>query len=160
MGLRRGAVTGRHQPSRVTLRCPRIAASFLRSPNLRMRTLAAALIGVALLPASLGETRNPPTVLAEMVTSREVRRASELGVATELAVSAGTLFVERPDDAAEGTTMGVFIVTADGVLIRRAVTFGAASGTLIHVVSGAMPCDRMVVSDMSAWDAFDRLRTR
>jgi HlyD family secretion protein len=125
-----------------------------------MRTLAAALIGVALLPASLGERRNLPTLRADLVTSREVRRAAQVGIATELAESEETLLVERPAHAVESTTRGVFIVSGEGVLVRRAVTYGRASGTLIQVVSGVAPGDRVVVSDMSAWDAFDRVRLR
>jgi HlyD family secretion protein len=122
-----------------------------------MRTLAAVLIGMALVPAVLGERLSPPTLSVDMVTFGEVRRASEIGTATELAESPGTLLVERPVSAVEGMRMGVFVVSVEGVLVRRAVTFGRASGTLIEVVSGALPGDRVIVSDMSAWDAFDRL---
>ena len=56
--------------------------------------------------------------------------------------------------------MGVFVLNHDGVLIRRAVTYGRASGALIQVVSGLSPGDRVIVSDMGAWDQFDRLRLR
>jgi len=127
-----------------------------------MRTLAAALICVALLPASVGQRRrNPPTLLADTVTLREVRRASETGTTADLADSPDTLLVERPFCAKAGATMGVFVVGRDGVRLRRVVvTYGRASGALIQIVNGASPGDRVVVSDMSAWDAFDGLQLR
>jgi hypothetical protein len=126
-----------------------------------MKTLAATLVCVALLPASVGQLRrNPPTVLAESVTLREVRRASDAG-STDLADSPSTLLVERPFRARPGATMGVFIVGRDGVQLRRVVvTYGRASGGLIQIVNGASPGDRVIVSDMSAWDAFDGLQLR
>ena len=127
-----------------------------------MRALAATLICVALLPASVGPPRrNPPTLLADTVTLREVRRASATGTPTVLAESPDTLLVERPFRAKPGATMGVFVVGRDGVLLRRVVvTYGRASGALIQIVNGASPGDRVVVSDMSAWDAFDGLQLR
>jgi len=45
-------------------------------------------------------------------------------------------------------------------LRRVAVWYGRGSPTLIHIVSGVSPGDRIAVSDMRAWDQFDRLRLR
>jgi hypothetical protein len=127
-----------------------------------MRTLAAALIGVALLPASVGQPRREPrTLQADTVTLRDVRRAADSPVSADLADSPDTLVVERPFRARPGATAGVFVVGRDGVLLRRAVvTYGRASGALIQIVNGALPGDRLIVSDMSAWDAFDGLQLR
>jgi hypothetical protein len=78
---------------------------------------------------------------------------------TELADSRDTLLVERPVDARGSTKSSVFAVDADGVLLRRvAVEYGRASALLIQIVSGVSAGDRIVVSNMRAWDAFDRLR--
>lgn len=139
-----------------------IAALFLRRLDHLMRTLAAALICVALLPTSVGPPRrNPPTLLADTVSLREVRRASEADSPADLADSPYTLLVERPFRAKPGATMGVFVVGRDGVLLRRVVvTYGRVSGALVQIVKGASPGDRVVVSDMSAWDAFDGLQLR
>ena len=128
-----------------------------------MRLLLAVLIGIVLLPAEITnpERRNYPVVSADTVTLSEVRRASEMGVVTELADSGDTLLVERPVNARAGATSGVFVVDADGVLLRRVrVEYGRASPSLIQIVSGVSPGDRIIVSDMQAWDAFDRLRLR
>lgn len=139
-----------------------VAALFLRRPDRLMRALAAALICVALLPATVGQPRrDPPTQQADTVTLREVRRAAESPFSAHLADSPDTLVVERPFRARPGATAGVFVVGRDGVLLRRAVvTYGRASGPLIQILNGASPAGRLIVSDMSAWDAFDGLQLR
>ena len=122
----------------------------------------AAMIAVVLLPATISnpEGRKLPTVSADTVTLREVRRASEIAAVTELADSPDTLLVERPVDARENGLSSVFIVDRDGVLRRVAVGFGRASSALIQIVSGLSAGDRIVVSDMRAWDSFELLRMR
>jgi HlyD family secretion protein len=128
-----------------------------------MRTLIAVVIGVVLLSAAISnpERTRLPTVSADTVTIREVRRGSEIGAVTELGDSRDALLVERPVDAREGAKSSVFVVDDDGVLLRRVpVGYGRASASLIQIVSGVSPGARIVVSDMRAWDAFDRLRLR
>ena len=125
-----------------------------------MRTLTAGLICVVLLPAAISNDRTRlPTVSADTVTLREVRRASEIGAVTEFGNSRETLVVERPVGARERAQSSVFIVDEDRVLLRRvAVWYGRGSSALIEIVSGVSAGDRIIVSDMQAWDAFDRLR--
>ena len=128
-----------------------------------MRTLIAVLICIVLLPAAISnpDRTRLPTVSADTVTLREVRRGSEIGAVTELGDSRDTLLVERPVDASEGAKSSVFVVDEDGVLLRRVpVEYGRASPSLIQIVSGVSAGDRIIVSDMRAWDAFDRLRLR
>ena len=128
-----------------------------------MRALIAVSICIVLLPEAISnpERTNLPTVSADTVTLSEVRRASEIGAVSELGDQRGTLLVERPVDAREGVTSSVFVVDEDDVLLRRVrVGYGRGSRSLIQVVSGVLPGDRIVVSDMQAWDAFDRLRLR
>jgi HlyD family secretion protein len=125
-----------------------------------MRTLIAVLICIVPLPAAITPERTRlRTVSADTVTVREVRRASEMSAVTELGDSRNTLVVERPIDAREGAKSSVFVVDKDGVLLRRVpVGYGRASPSLIQIVSGVSAGDRIIVSDMRAWDAFDRLR--
>ena len=128
-----------------------------------MRTIIVALIYVVLFPAAISnpERSRLPTVSADAVTIREVRRGTDIGVSTELADSRDTLVVERPVHARERAMSGVFVVAEDGLLLRRvAVRYGRASPSLIQILSGLSPGDRIVVSDMQAWDRFDRLRLR
>ena len=97
----------------------------------------------------------------DVVTIREVRRGSEIGDVAGFGDSPDALFVERPVGASEGTKSSVFVVDADGVRLQRvAVEYGRASTSLIQIVSGVSRGDRIVVSDMRAWDAFERLQLR
>ena len=118
------------------------------------------LICVLLLGAATDPDRPPlPTLTADTVTIVEVRRASEMGAVAELGDSGDALLVERPVGAREGTTSGVFVVDVNGEQLRRvAVEYGRASASLIQIVRGGSAGDRIVVSDMSAWDAFEQLR--
>ena len=116
-----------------------------------MRALLAVLICIVLFPAVISERPTLPTVSADTMTLKEVRRED----------SGDALFVERPVDAKEGATSSVFVVDEDGALLRRvAVEYGRASSSSIQIVSGVSLGDRIVVSDMRAWDAFERIRLR
>ena len=109
--------------------------------------LLAVLTGVVLLsPATNPDRANPPTVAADSLTLREV---------------SDDLLVERPVGAREGATSSVFVLEEDGLLLRRVrVEYGRGALSLIQIVSGVSPGDRIIVSDMRAWDAFERLQLR
>ena len=127
-----------------------------------MRRLAAVLIGVVLFSAAISnpERNRLPTLAAETVTLREVHRAREIGT-DWLADARDALLVERPVDAAEGDRSTVFVLDEGGLVLRRvAVEYGRSSPTLIQIVSGVSPGDRIVVSDMRPWDAFDRVQLK
>ena len=71
------------------------------------------------------------------------------------------LYVGRPSLGQDNSTVGLFKVTnADGDATRVQVKFGTSSVNAIVVVSGLKEGDRVVLSDMSAWDAYDRVRLR
>jgi hypothetical protein len=129
-----------------------------------MRTVIASMIGIVLLSARTSPDRPElPMVAADTVTISEVRRSSETGAAGELAASRDALLVERPAGAREGARSSVFVVDADGTRLQRvAVEYGRGTPSLIQIVSGVSPGDRIIVSDMRAWDSFQwlRLRTR
>ena len=126
-----------------------------------MRTLLAALIIIVLLSAwTYPERTQLPTVAAGAVTIREVRRASEIGIVAGLGDPRDVLLVEPPVGAIESAKSSVFVVDADGLLRRVAVEYGPHSTSLIQIVGGVSPGDRIVVSDMRAWDAFERIRLR
>jgi len=127
-----------------------------------MRLGLAVLIGIVLLSAQTSPDRaTPPAVAADTVSIREVRRGSEIGAIAELGDSRDALLVERPAGAMEGATSSVFVVDRDGERLQRvAVAYGRASSSLIQIVSGVSPGDRIIVSDMRSWDAFERLRLR
>jgi multidrug efflux pump subunit AcrA (membrane-fusion protein) len=98
--------------------------------------------------------------LADTVSAREVHLAREIGVAPSLS-SPDTLIVERPAGAREGEKSSVFLVTDSGRALRRVpVQYGRASSSWIEILSGLSDGDLIIVSDMRAWDAFERLQLR
>ena len=85
-----------------------------------MRTLIAALIFIMLLSTSTSPDRTKlPSVAADIVTIREVRRGSEIDAVEGLDDLRDALLVERPVGAKEGARSSVFAVDADGLLLRR-----------------------------------------
>ena len=69
------------------------------------------------------------------------------------------LFVGRPAFGQEQSTVGLFKLDADGSGATRVqVKLGRSSVNTIEVVSGLKVGDQVILSDMSAWDAFDRVR--
>jgi HlyD family secretion protein len=71
------------------------------------------------------------------------------------------LYVGRPSLGQDQSTVGLFRVTADGREAERVqVKFGTSSVNTIEVVSGLREGEEVVLSDMSQWDAFDKVRLR
>ena len=71
------------------------------------------------------------------------------------------LFVGRPAFGQELSTVGLFKVEADGSGASRVqVKLGRSSVNNIEILSGLKVGDTVVLSDMSAWDAFDRVRLK
>ena len=69
------------------------------------------------------------------------------------------LFVGRPVFGQEESVVSLFRMEADGAHAGRTrVGLGRASVNTIEVLEGLRPGDRVVLSDMSAWDQFDRVR--
>ncbi len=71
------------------------------------------------------------------------------------------LYVGRPSLGQEDSPVGLFKLTsASGDATRVRVILGRASVNAIEVKSGLDEGDQIVLSDMSSWDAFDRVRLR
>ena len=69
------------------------------------------------------------------------------------------LFVGRPVFGQEASVVSLFKVDEDGTHASRTrVSLGRASVNTIEVLEGLQPGDRVVLSDMSTWDQFDRVR--
>jgi HlyD family secretion protein len=89
------------------------------------------------------------------------------GVRPDLSVD-GTIELERLDDVVyvgrpvqgqPGSTIGLFKLTPDGREAQRVqVKLGRSSVNTIEVLEGLKPGDQVILSDMSAQDAFDRIR--
>lgn len=69
------------------------------------------------------------------------------------------LFVGRPAQGQAEGQVGLFRLDAEGNEATRAkVQLGRASVNTVEIVNGLKEGDRVILSDTSAWDAFDRLR--
>jgi HlyD family secretion protein len=69
------------------------------------------------------------------------------------------VYVERPTQGQEGSTIGLFKLTPDGREAERVqVKIGRVSVSTVEILSGLKPGDEVILSDMSAQDAFDRIR--
>jgi HlyD family secretion protein len=71
------------------------------------------------------------------------------------------LYVGRPSLGQDDSTVGLFKLTnPSGDAARVQVALGKSSVNAIQVKSGLNEGDTVVLSDMSAWDAYDRVRLR
>src|SRR5215475_3401357 len=68
------------------------------------------------------------------------------------------LFVGRPAFGQEQNAVGLFKVQPDGSATRVQVKLGATSVNVVEIRSGLSAGDQVILSDMSNWDAFDRIR--
>jgi HlyD family secretion protein len=71
------------------------------------------------------------------------------------------LYVGRPAFGQEQSTVGLFkLDPATGEAARAQVQLGKSSVNTIEVLGGLAEGDQVVLSDMSAWDQFERIRLR
>jgi HlyD family secretion protein len=71
------------------------------------------------------------------------------------------IYVGRPQIGSPNQTVTLFKLEPDGrEAVRTTVTFGAASVNHIEVKSGLNPGDVVLLSELSQWDSYDRLRLR
>ena len=71
------------------------------------------------------------------------------------------LFVGRPVHGQSDSTVGIFKLDEDGSDATRVnVKLGRSSVNTIEIVSGLKVGDKVILSDMSAWDNFDRIRLK
>ncbi|HTV02462.1 MAG TPA: HlyD family efflux transporter periplasmic adaptor subunit [Luteitalea sp.] len=73
---------------------------------------------------------------------------------------ANVLYMARPSNGQEGGTISVFRMAGDGMAERRQVKLGKGSVRHIQVLEGLREGERVVLSDMSAWDQVDRLQIK
>jgi HlyD family secretion protein len=71
------------------------------------------------------------------------------------------LYVMRPSLGQDDSTVGLYRVTGGGRDAERVrVTFGRSSVTHFVVTKGLREGDEVILSDMSNWEAFDKVRLR
>ena len=71
------------------------------------------------------------------------------------------IYVGRPAFGQELSTVGLFKLVDNGQeAVRVQVKLGLSSVNTIEIQGGLQPGDRVILSDMSQWDRFDRIRLR
>jgi HlyD family secretion protein len=70
------------------------------------------------------------------------------------------VYVGRPAFGQENSTVTIFKVQANGEATATKVKLGRASVNTIEVIEGLNPGDQVILSDMSQYDAFDRVQIK
>jgi HlyD family secretion protein len=79
----------------------------------------------------------------------------------ELDRLADVVFVGRPAFGQDQNSISLFRVNGDGDEADRVkVKLGKSSVNAVQILEGLKPGDRVILSDMSAWDAYDRVRLK
>ena len=104
------------------------------------------------------------TVTVDVALEGELPRGSRPDLSVdgtiELERLENVLFVGRPAFGQEQSTVGLFKLDATGEATRSQVQLGRSSVNTIEVLGGLAEGDQVVLSDMSAWDQFERIRLR
>ena len=103
------------------------------------------------------------TVTVEVALSGELPHGArpDLSVdgVVELEHLDDVVYVGRPAFGQEHQATNIFKMDADGVYASRTqVQLGRSSVNSIEIVKGLEPGDRVILSDMSQWDAHDRIK--
>ena len=68
------------------------------------------------------------------------------------------IYVGRPAFGQENSSVSLFKVGADGEAVRTTVKLGRSSVNTIEIVEGLAPGDQVILSDMSTYDEYQRVR--
>jgi HlyD family secretion protein len=72
---------------------------------------------------------------------------------------ADVVYVGRPAFGQPNSTVGIFRLDEAGkIASRMQVKLGRASVNSVEILGGLQPGDKVILSDMSQWDAFNRIR--
>lgn len=79
----------------------------------------------------------------------------------ELDLLENVLHVGKPVHGSADSTIGLFKVTPGGKMAERTqVKLGRSSVNTVEILSGLELGDQVILSDMTQWDAYDRIRIR
>ncbi len=103
------------------------------------------------------------TVTVDVTLPNELPRGARPDLSVDGTVQLERLdnvvFVGRPAFGQEKSKVGIFKLDADGSYAHRTqVSLGRSSVNTIEIVEGLQPGDRVILSDMSPWDAHDRIK--
>ncbi|MDD3180493.1 MAG: HlyD family efflux transporter periplasmic adaptor subunit [Opitutaceae bacterium] len=102
------------------------------------------------------------TVLVDVSLTSELPKGARPDLSVdgtiELERLDNVVFVGRPAFGQERSSIGIFKLTGDNEAIRVPVQLGRSSVNTIEIINGLQPGDRVILSDMSQWDANNRVR--
>lgn len=102
------------------------------------------------------------TVLVDVAIINELPRGARPDLSVDGTIELERLndvvYVGRPAFGQEKSTVGIFKLNDAGEAIRTQVQLGRSSVNTIEIVAGLVPGDKVILSDMSPWDANDRVR--
>lgn len=104
-------------------------------------------------------------ITAEIELDEPLPEDTSIGLKVVGLINIGELrdvvYFERPGDSRPNTESIIFLLEPDGEHAKRIkVRYGQQSGALMEIVSGLSPGDRVIVTDMSAWAAHERVRLK
>ncbi len=105
------------------------------------------------------------TVLVEIKLTGPLPRGARPDLSVEGTIElerlVNVLYVGKPLQAQEDSTMSLFkIVNGGREAVRVPVRFGRSSVTLIEIRDGLEAGDEVILSDMSQWDAYNKVRVK
>ena len=109
---------------------------------------------------------DPAVTDGNVIVDVELEGELPPGARPDLTVD-GSIELERLDDVVSitkpanieaGGVAGLFVLTDHDVARRTRVEFGRASVSAIEIKSGLKPGDRVIVSDVTQWQANDEIR--
>jgi HlyD family secretion protein len=111
-------------------------------------------------PAVVNGTRTVDVHLDAALPPGAVPQLSVEGT-IEIERLANVLYVGRPVQGDSGGTVGLFkVLGADDEAVRVQVGLGRASVNAVEILKGLQVGDQVILSDMSAWDQYDRIRLK
>jgi multidrug resistance efflux pump len=104
------------------------------------------------------------TVKVDVTFTGELPKAArpELTVegTIELERLENVLYVGRPAFGEPGATVKLYKMTGDGEAVRVPVVLGRTSVKTVEIVNGLAEGDTVILSDMSQWDNYDRVKVK
>jgi hypothetical protein len=83
----------------------------------------------------------------------------QIGALVQASELRDVIFFARPADAKANSDGLVFLIESGDQYARRvSVRYGIVSGPMIQILAGLSPGDRVIVTDMSRWIDFPRVR--
>ncbi len=103
------------------------------------------------------------TVLVDVSITNELPRGARPDLSVdgtiELERLPDVVYVSRPAFGQEKSTIGIFkLVDNTNEAVRTQVQLGRSSVNTIEILGGLVPGDKVILSDMSQWDANERIR--